>query len=545
MVAPLLESSILFLSSLLSFALIYYKVSITTLPQIVVETIIILIIILDRFVLKNSRPLNFALRLFLLFLLSLSLQVLVLSTGGFYSPFLVLFHLFAITLSFLVNLRVASSFLILSVSALIVATLLDERLFTVLNRDFGSVVLYLISFMAIIPLSGVVASRYHLKDTLSKILTQELKLTKIRQKSILEGLSDMVIITNTDLKILSFNEAAQRGLRLSTSELVDRPLFEVLILKDLKNLLVDKEYLSIAEILQDKTIRTVKNLLLYVRNTSLPKRVNVQIRPTVNLEGKIDQIAFIISDAATGGQIKGVPHQDLQEALLKHEAALEDLKNDLLSKGMVDLGRKAKLFGKTGKDILIATEFQDHGLRLVVELKDIAQILPRIVSVETLFARALGVNLSFKIDDKYTKEAAGLIPKDSRLSPSIITSPYFTVPIDSKWFDLLIQNLLEVVILLVSGTKSPQIQLFLTYDKEFVYLIFTTHSNLVAGDDRLLFTEYYGRLSTTTNLRLGSGLEGYMAKTVASLLGIPLDVQINDQSSLEFRLKLSKKPVVS
>lgn len=533
----LIQSALLFLSSLVAFGLIYFKVPITSLQQVVLGSIIVLIILLDRFVFSSSKPLSLTLRYVLLFLISLAAQVLVLSSGGFYSPFLVLFHLLIIALSFLINIKTAVSFLAFSIITLGLATLLDQRLAAV-SGDFGSIVLYLLSFIVIIPLAQVVAKRYHLKDTLSKILTHQLKV----QRDVFEGLSDMVIITDTTLKILSFNEAATRVLRLSPSELVERSLFECLILKDLKDQVVDQTYLSIDEILQDKTTRIVKNLLIYIRNIAIPKRVNIQLRPTVNLEGKIDQLAFIISDAQSSGK-SSEGHQSLQEALLKHEAALEDLKSKLISKGMIDLGRKAELFGKAENDILVALELQDHGLKPVIELKDICQILSKIISLESLFAKTLGVETQFKIDDKYTKEAVKLIPAGSNFSPAMVTSPFFTVPLDSKWFDLLIQKLLDIAILLVSGSKSAWIQVFLTYDKEFVYINITVHSDKVlSSDERFLFTEYYGRLGIITNLHLGSGLEGYMAKTVASLLGIGLDVKVNDKHDVEFILQLSKRP---
>lgn len=536
----LLEALSLLLSSIISVILIFYQVSITNLQQVVLAAIVILIIILDRFVLKAKKSINFIFRLLLLFLISLSLQALVLSTGGFSSPFLILFHLFAISLSFIIDVKTATTFLVFAVSSLGLATFLDERLKAVFSNDYGSVALYLFSFLVIIPLSRFVAQRYHLKDALSKILTHQLKV----QKSVLEGLSDIVIITDTSLKILSFNEAASRGLRQSPSELNGRPLFEILILKGAKERIVNKEYLSIDQILQDQTTRTVKDLLLYVKNTSIPRKVNVQTRPTVNMEGKIDQIAFIISDPENLGK-REQSHQNLQEALLKHQTVMEDLYSKLIASGMVDLARKADLFGKIESDILTALEIQDHGLKPTIELKDSSQILPRIISLESFFAKSLGVNLQFKIDDKYIKEAARFIPTGSRFSAAMVTSPFFTVPIDSKWFDLLLFKLLDLSILLASGTSYPQVQIFLTYDVENVSINLIVNSNLVtSSDSRLFFTEYYGRLGMMTNLRLGSGLEGYMAKTLATSLGIPMQIKI-DHSLIIVSLQLSKKPTIS
>lgn len=527
----------LFLSSIFSLVLILNKASITNLQQVVLAAVVISIIVLDRFVLRAKGSINLILRIILLFLISLSVQALVLSTGGFSSPFLILFHLFAISLSFLIDLRTATAFLLFAVLALGITTFLDERLKVLFRSDYASISLYLFSFLVIIPLSRFVAGRYHLKDALSKMLSHELKV----QKSVLEGLSDIVIITDTKLKILSFNEAATRGLSKSPSELANRFLFEILILKDIKEQVINKDYLSVDQILEDKTTRIVKDLLLYIKNSTIPTRVNVQVRPTVNIDGKIDQIAFIISDAQNLNRDKGV-HDNLQEALLKHQAALENLYSKLISGSTIDLARKVELFAKAENDILTALEIQDHGLKSKIELKDSSQVLSRIIVIENLFGKSLGVNLQFKIDDKYLSEAEKFVPAGSKFSAAMITSPFFTTLIDSKWFDLLIFKLLDLTILLVSGTKYPQVQVFLSYDSESVVISFIINSSLItSSNSNLFFTEYYGQLATMTGLRLGSGLEGYMAKTIAIYLGIPLNVKV-EGSLINFSLKLSKKP---
>lgn len=535
MPAFLIEILSLLFSSLLAFSFIHFKVSITGLQQIVIAAVIILIFFANRFF-SSSKQIGYILYLALIFLISFSLQILVFSSGGFFSPFIVLFHLFAIALSFLVSMRIAGGFVLFAVVALLVASLFDAKLSSVFNGDLASVALYLLSFGVILPLTQVVSERYHLKDALSKILAKELNV----QKTIFEGLSDIVIITGVDLKILSFNAAAERGLRLSSSELLGRSLFEVLLLKDTKGNPVNESYLNIDDIVEDKTIRINKDLILYIRNTALPKTVTMQVRPTGNLEGEIDQLAFIITEGESDKEA-GKIHQDLQEALLKHEAALEDLKLKLSNKGMFDLQRKTESLGKTEKDILTAMELQDHGLKSSMELKDASNVLSHIVSLEDLFAKALGVKINFTVDPKYIQEAQKLVPAGSQFSPSTITSPYFTMPMDSKWFDLLIQKLLELNVLLVSGTNLPQIDLLLGYDKDFVYINSAISSTITPEDHRLLFTEYYGKLATTTNLSLGSGLEGYMVKTIASLLRIPLNIK-NKDNFLIFTLQFSKKP---
>src|SRR4029077_8288995 len=95
-----------------------------------------------------------------------------------------------------------------------------------------SVVLYFISFIVIIPLAQILTRNYHLKDAVSKMLSEYIKIEERREESILTGLSEMIIVTASDLKILSANNAAERALGLSDSELIQKPFLEACPLKD-------------------------------------------------------------------------------------------------------------------------------------------------------------------------------------------------------------------------------------------------------------------------------------------------------------------------
>ena len=82
------EWLIFLLSSVVTLAAIYYKLSIPRLQQITALLLIIILFILNRFVFSRSRQaLTLWPRLVLLLFSSLIIQLIVLSTGGFFSPF--------------------------------------------------------------------------------------------------------------------------------------------------------------------------------------------------------------------------------------------------------------------------------------------------------------------------------------------------------------------------------------------------------------------------------------------------------------------------
>lgn len=467
---------------------------------------------------------------------------MVFSTGGFKSPFLPLYHLFAITVSFLMSLKVGISFLLLSVGSLLVNIFLDEKAAIIFKDDPGTIILYILTFIVLIPIYHLVVSRYNLKDNLSKFLDQQLKLSRIRQKTILGGISEFVVITDLNLRILSFNETVERTLQMSSSELINRPLFDILFLKKANGALVRPKDLSVDQIMVDKSTRINSNLFLYSKNKFTPKKVVVKVRPTEDLQGKIDQIIFIISEEDRLSSSPAV-HLDLETAFLQYEAKAEELKKTLKAKGLVDLKIRTDLMRKTEKDLITASEIQDHGVKPNLVLKDIAEIVKHTVAQEQEFVKNLKVPISLVFDTKYTKDAASLAPKGVNVPLSALTAPYFTAPIDPKWLDLLLQKLIDIAILLTSAESNPLIQIQLSYDQKTVYItvMFTSHLQQ-AEWHRLLFTQYYGILQSKTNLKYGSGLEGYVAKILSQFQNLPLSVKPGvNPPSLSFILQIPKQ----
>lgn len=537
----LLNILTVFLSSVIALLFIYYK-----LPAAVVQTSIailavVLLVIINKFILIKSKSINQWLQLALLFLLALSVQLIVFSTGGFSSSFLILFHLFAIGSSFLVSLPAGVSFLVFALSALATATWLDNRLLTIFLDSPWTVVLYVTSFIVIIPITHIVATRYYIKDALSNFLTKQLKLSKLRQETLLESLPDLIIVTDINFKILSFNSSVEKTLLIPRSELLNRPIFDVVFIRDPNGGIVNSENNEVKKALTEKASQKIPNLLLMIKNEVVPRKVNIQIRPTPNLEGNIDQIAFIISDLAgirTGSEI----HKNIESSYLKHLASVEKFKNNLASRGRADLEIEVELASKAEKDIVTITEIQDHGIKTANTPLDIADLIKHTVDNEKYFAKNLKVDLEFTFSERFFAESAKLVPKGMKIDPGMLTSAFYTAPVDPKWFDMLLQKLTDLSIMLASSTAEKKVNMTLGYDVSGVDIIINlSFPYLSPASQRLLFTEYYGDLGTKTNLSLGSGLEGYVAKILSGFLNIPIGTRSQpDPALLYFMIRIPK-----
>lgn len=547
MLYSLLEGIVLLLSFLISVLAVYFKIPIGALQQAIAFMVVVLLLLLNRLILTRSRPPGPVPKLLLIFLAALLFELIIFTSGGFYSPFLIIFHLFAVAASFLISLRTAIVFLVMAVLALLADLWIDPQLQLLFISDPGPIILYTLSFLAIIPLYYLIGSRYNVKDAVVKILTRQIKLSELREQTLLSGLSDIVLILDTNLRILSFNEAAERVLGLSAPEIANRKLFEIVFLKDINGRIVDNKLLSIDQVIADKTTHIVNKLLLYTKNTAMPRTVNIQVKPGVNLEGAVDEIILVVSGITDLDRGENLPHQGLEEAGLRYKAMLESIKNELQAKNLTSLQVKTMLLGKSEEDLLLAREIEDHGIKPKSALVDVAELIRRNIVSEQVLAGQLHVNLEFSFDEHYLLEASTHIPKGSNFSPQMLTSAYFTVNFDMAWLDLLIKKILDLSLLLVAGQSNPAVKIRLSYDQDDVIAAFVcTLSVAPEADLNQLLLPYYGVFKEYGRLRLGSGLEGMLIRAIAVLMNIKYDIRFQEKlPAAVFTFRLSKKPILS
>lgn len=538
---------ILLISSSLPLIVAYYKIPAYILESGLTLALVVLLLGFKRVNYLSSKAspkssVSSTIELTALFSLSSFLQLLVYFTGDFYSPFLILFHLFAFCLAFFLNPKLALTFLIFAVSTLILNTLiLDTRIHNIFISDPGPIILYLISFLIIIPLFWIVASRYNLKYKVSEILNAQLQLRKREDKLIFGGLSDLVITTDLDLNILSANDATARLLSASPSELVGQPLLNVLFLRNTKGEMLNNHNLSPGTAINPDTSLVITDLFLYTKNSSCPKKVRVGIGVSTDLKEKIDHLIFIISGPFNTSDSA---YHNIEPAILKNDSIWGELKNILSGPGLEELRVKIGLLHKWERDVLITTELEDHSLKPNLALIDIAKILPSIISRRQQdLPKTLGPNIYLDFDPRFPKPTTLEVTKD-HLVPILLTSPHFTVLTDPKWVDILLGKILDLSLLVHSNSKDPSIHVLLSYDDKNVFIsVNSTCPYLPDNYQEVLLNKHYINSDYKNVLNLGSGLEGYLVKTIATYLNTFFNLQYHPQAHfLSITLQLTKKP---
>ncbi|TSC65304.1 MAG: hypothetical protein CEO21_448, partial [Microgenomates group bacterium Gr01-1014_80] len=163
-----------------------------------------------------------------------------------------------------------------------------------------------------------------------------------------------------------------------------------------------------------------------------------------------------------------------------------------------------------------------------------------VIAQKNPLAEALGVTLKFE-SNKDNKEQAYLSLKQSNLSPGSLPPSEYAVPSDPKWLKVLIEKIIDIAIFLVSEQPNATVNLSLNKDEDqnIIVLINAAPVELKGVEKEDLMKQYYGSLMSKTNLRLGSGLEGFIAKIISSNLNVLLDMQV-DKNILSIKFQINK-----
>lgn len=541
----LFESLIFFLSSFLTFFLSIKDFPVAFLQQVIVVILLVLVFLSKKIFSSGSSTLTRTFKMTGLFLSTFLTQLFVFSTGGFRSPFLILLHLFTLAVSFLLSYQAGVVFIAVSVATLVFVSYLSPHALNVFKDDPGTGVVLMISFVVVVPLAQLLVRNYQLKDTISKALAKYLQIGEAREESILQNVNEYILVTDKQLKIISVNTAFEKAFKMHTIDVVRRDLLDVIHLTNSLGEPLVKEALSIDKLLINKTTILLKDFNL--RLLSKMEKVVIQITPILERGGEVSQIMFVITTAKFSNEI--TRHTDLDQAIKRHREVGEVLKKSLLNINHPELATYAELFTKQEEDLMMLIEIEDHPVKQVRTILDVALICQRILQSQRDFAKTLNVPLSFNLPKEEKSELTifEIAHEGSEGATTDFSFSHFAAPIDEKWFGVIVQKLLELSLLLSSSYSNPGVVLSLNRDENDIYI--KIDANFFQIDNQKkdeLFNLYYGSLGQTTNLKLGSGLEGYIAKVLALELDLILVVEsFSNPSRLEFILKLAKNPGAS
>lgn len=503
-----------------------------SLQKALVVVIVVLLMILYRYTKHTWKELTtWYGKAFLIFWGTVLVELLILSTGGFQSPFLVLIHLLMICISFVFSFSLALLFLFSCLLVMYIDGSLSHNFLMLLSQDPSLIVLQLASLFAIIPVAYIVSRQYHMKDALTSILNAQIKTTA----AILENLPEIIIVTNAEFTILSTNDAAVRTLQRSRSELLDKPLFDVLLLRDKQNKLVTAKTFFPDGDSTNPPISLSDEFTL-IQSPIVERNVSINIQTTPSATKQLKQISFIIS--FTHNLEKSSPFL-FDKTRAKYEALIENIKQKISLSAMDD----------TKTDVLFLEKIEDdaYTLQTLKEITtdknksriDIAKLCKQIVLLNQEFSTALRVQTRFDLPHFGEKDIAPLTVKNYPVKPEQLTGPFFTIACNAKQIELIIKKLFDLSIMLASTEHNAEVTLSVERGNNNEMII-TSSGNcpiIVESDIQNIFVPYYSaKLSEQTNLHLGSGIEGFLAKTMSEAIGVKKSVAYTSPSRVVFTL---------
>ncbi|HVZ11625.1 MAG TPA: PAS domain-containing protein [Patescibacteria group bacterium] len=390
-------------------------------------------------------------------------------------------------------------------------------------------VLYIILFVAILVLLSIIAHFLNFKIT---------DLFKRSKRNSAQGNNEIVLITDISFSIISANDAAEQALQMFDSEILHKNIFDVLLVRDQNNTLLSTKTPEIAEAAAGKVV-VMEKLRLFRKNRAVSfQEIDLQIRPITNIDGTVGQMTFIVN--AVGQKNTSINnHIDVEVARIRHQALISQLKEGLQKNGLWDLKNITELVRSSEIDLLNALEIEHAKLNEDKSLIDVANTCRQIVDSEKEFATALKSSVIFSLPDFGEKDVAALIPAGATIDPNLLTAPFFTAPVNAKWFDILIRKTLDVSLMIVPNGNNSSVSFTVTRENKSALIInIMTTAYLTEEQVKLLFIPYYGDLTRSTNLRWGSGLEGHLASTISQMLSVP--IVVSTQPTVSFTVKLPK-----
>ncbi len=508
-----LSTGAIILACLAAF-LIDQLTSLNSIFGYIVSALLLVIILFNQ--IQRNRKLQFVHgpRLILLdtFLVTFVIILLVISTGGLLSPFLVLIHLTAVGFALFFSFEIALTWLGIALLIFVGQIVINPEMRLLVTQSIGEISLYLLSFMVTLPILAILTRSYRLKGILSQLLQEMLDLGKTREDSIIDELDELIFVVDRNLKIISSNQAAQRALGQRGEKLKDQLFFKVVDLRNQLGNQVNKADLLIEQSLIDKTRHFIPKVYLYLPTQVQPSQINIHIDPVVGVQNVVSQVVImlvLVDDSSQSGNKVIV-----EQALKRQRVMIDLLKNQLNKLKLSTSVTELDLIERMENDIYDLTELRDHIIHESTNFPDIIILCQQIIALK---------NSLIKLE----------LPQTAQTE---------IVQYDARWLKVLIEKLVEISLFLTASASKVKILVIRGSDSSKINLEVWLSATLTPSQLDQLFEPYFGQLVLADMPDLPqTGLEGVIAKEIARQLNIPLKLDHQDDQ-IVFKVILSRYP---
>ncbi len=514
---------------LLSFPLA--QIGTINLDQIqLIGVLVLMVIVYHRFVFPRLGKINIKLATYIeISPFLLLIPLLIQTTGGFLSPLLITAHLTAISLAILINPLAALSFLLTTLSVIVMHFLLVLHpltpvtdLTTVLGDNLSLIVISFLSFIATIPLFSLFSHHEEMQTDWLNYLDKQVTTNQAQEQALLSNLKDAILVVNPKGFIVMMNAAGEDLTGTSEVEVLGRSYFEVLKLTDDQGQKIT--ILPVERVLKSNHSFILKNLRLETSHKGIKARV--KFSPIKNHEGSILGILIVVENTTSATEIAEIQNDTLSLALFKFTSLLSDARSynaTLLDDKKVTGTEKIYVdrlmhinqdLLRLSEDFLLSVRLSQEGVGLNIAEVKITALLDRVLNSLDSLAQKEKITHTLKKDHEVTLK-----------TDPVLLSKAFTN-------------------LLVIGTRLSKDKTTLLLDVQEVgeklQIYFNFQIALPDLNTKNLREKFFGGSELFTTLPKATGLEVYLADNILTLLGGTLSITKNPKNSeeIEFLVEL-------
>lgn len=495
------------------------KIVLQKTSTLLIAALLIILVLYPLFIKKLH--ISFYTKYILLFVSCIFLELIIISTGGVISPLFILIHLFTIAVGFVFGFPIAILYLFIVLFSLFAEIFMAQSYSIYLLEGSPVFILQLASIIPILPITYIISQEYNLKNKLAEKLNIRIK----TDEAIFENLKELIIITDHNMMILSVNDIVERILQVSKFDLIGKNIFDALLMSDAYGQLVNRDTFFVHG---KREIKKYKNNFTIFKSNNPYRKIQIHIKPTLNIEGNISQYSFIFSSDKTSDIFTNI-----EESRAKYEALVEELKIELGKDTLRGLKSKLIILEKIENDMYLMRELEHSLLKENKSRIDLAKLTYETVLHEKEYANALQTTLDFTIHDFGHKDIAPFTVESYPVTPTQLTGPFFTVKCDVKLLEIYLEKIIDLAVITASNIHGGKVHAGIKRKGKsaFEIIVASTCPELDIGlvKDNI-FLAYYGKLNSKINLVKGSGLEGFLIKTIKEIMNVPMEISYVDNN---------------
>lgn len=470
------------------------------------------------------------------------LVLLVLITGGFFSPFSIVIHITTLALAFLWTFSGALTFLISSllVMAYHLYSLYQSGVFTSIDIPLLSV--YLISLLAIVPFSWVVASRYHLKGQLADYLYHQLWTTTTQGNVILDSIEEGVITLDKRLQVVRINQIAQKITGYSEDQIRGRPFFSVFSFKNKEGKLIPPENFPLANIMKLQAGFSEKNLFLNIASGSYV-RVDFKFSSIIGVNGQAEGLLFIFRDL-TSQEKSAEAHSILGKDFFHLFDLISQADQKASRLAMGEMQEDTGKINRAANNLMLLHEISTGYISALVDFVDVGQMLGEIAQEVGPLAARYSVEIKYLPLQNVPTYPMGETQFEKVFPTQTVAYPsQFSLITSRTILYEAFKKLIELGILLASSQKQRYILLDISKDQDAkvrinIYVSCLDFPWYLADE---LFQPFFGKIKNNTLLARADGLEGYLAKALVKRINGQVIVSRQESSKYGSMLVITAK----